>query len=385
MGDARAVRHATLALVLAACGGEASTDVTGPYTGTTHRFVVDAVTLPRDATAALVVVADLDGDGTVEDQLGAITGLLAVANDLSVDAASMIAAGGLASTVEITADDLADDPSVAVAYLGADGDPATAAGGALIDGGFRSNRTATTRVPGIARLRLPVFTNSDPLLLPLDGMELELTPDGRGGYDGVVRGGIAQAAARAAAYAGLRQMFATEPDRHQVFVRGVDLDRDGAMSDAELDASIIATLVTADVQLFVDGRYAPRAVGARPDSVSVALAIHLSPCADGRCATAPPAETCRDRVRDGDETDVDCGGGCQPCAGGLACVGGHDCQALACTADRCAAPSCADGLRDGFESDVDCGGPCPACAVGDRCVDDGDCAGVCAGGRCAPP
>ena len=379
------MRLATLALVLVACDGDATTDVTGPYTGATHRFVVDAVTLPRDATAALAVGADLDGDGTVENQLGAITGLLAVANDLSVDAASMIAAGGLASTVEITADDLTDDPRVAVAYFGADGDPATAAGGALIDGRFLSNRTATTRAPGIARLRLPVFTNSDPLTLPLDGMELELTPDGRGGYDGVVRGGIAQAAARAAAYAGLRQMFATEPDRHQVFLRGVDLDRDGVMTDAELDASIIATLVTADVQLFVDGRYAPRAVGARPDSVSVAFAIHLSPCAAGRCATTSPAETCRDRVRDGDETDVDCGGACQPCAGGLACVGGHDCQALACTADRCAAPSCADGVRDGFESDVDCGGPCPACAVGARCVDDGDCAGGCVSGRCAMP
>lgn len=385
MGDARGVRHATLALVLAACGDAASTDVTGPYTGAHHRFVVDAVSLPRDVGAAMAIGADLDGDGTVENQLGAITGLLAVANDLSVDAASMIAAGGLASTVEITADDLTDDPSVAVAYFGADGDPATAAGGALVDGAFRSNRTATTRVPGIARLRLPVFTNSDPVTLPLDGVEIELTPDGAGGYDGVVRGGVAVAAARAAAYAGLRQMFATEPDRHQVFLRGVDLDRDGVMSDAELDASIIATLVTADVQLFEDGRYAPRAVGARPDSVSVAFAIHLTPCAAGRCATGAPAEPCRDRVRDGDETDVDCGGGCQACAGGLACAGGHDCQALACTADRCAAPSCGDGLRDGFESDVDCGGPCPACAIGARCVDDLDCAGACTGGRCAGP
>ena len=53
MGDARGVRHATLALVLAACGDAASTDVTGPYTGAHHRFVVDAVSLPRDVGAAM--------------------------------------------------------------------------------------------------------------------------------------------------------------------------------------------------------------------------------------------------------------------------------------------------------------------------------------------
>ena len=67
MGDARGVRHATLALVLvlAACGDAASTDVTGPYTGAHHRFVVDAVSLPRDVGAAMAIGADLDGDGTV--------------------------------------------------------------------------------------------------------------------------------------------------------------------------------------------------------------------------------------------------------------------------------------------------------------------------------
>ena len=371
-------------LALAACGGagDGTDDVTGPYTGTTRRYVVDAVTLPADTAAAMALGDDLDGDGAVDDQLGVITALLAVGHDLSVDGGDMIVAGALASTVELVADDAADDPTVALRYLGADGDAATLVGGALVGGRFRSNRTATTRHPGAAVLRLPVFTNADPVALPTVGLEVDLVPDGRGGFDGLVRGGVRQADARAAAYAGLRQMFATEPDRHQAFLRGVDLDRDGAMTDAELDQSIIATLVTADVQLYDGERYAPRAVGAHPDVVSLGVAVHLTPCPTGRCATGAPAHPCRDRVRDGDETDVDCGGGCQACAGGLACVAGNDCQAAACPGGTCPAPRCDDGVRDGFESDRDCGGPCAACAAGQACVDDADCATRCVDGRC---
>ncbi|HEX4340959.1 MAG TPA: hypothetical protein VH062_33855 [Polyangiaceae bacterium] len=46
--------------------------------------------------------------------------------------------------------------------------------------------------------------------------------------------------------------------------------------------------------------------------------------------------------------------------------------------------TCYDGVRDGPESDVDCGGDCPACERNDRCTSPRDCySGRCAEGFCA--
>src|SRR5437588_400940 len=44
---------------------------------------------------------------------------------------------------------------------------------------------------------------------------------------------------------------------------------------------------------------------------------------------------------------------------------------------------CDDGVRNGDESDVDCGGGCPQCAGGRKCFHDWDClTHFCAGGHC---
>lgn len=48
-------------------------------------------------------------------------------------------------------------------------------------------------------------------------------------------------------------------------------------------------------------------------------------------------------------------------------------------------PTCTDGVKNGDESDVDCGGTCPRCATSKICRRDGDClSGFCSGGRCLP-
>lgn len=359
-------------VALAACSSESS-DVTGPFSGEVHRFVVDAIQIPRDGSEAMQFAADLDGDGANDNQFGNVTGVLAGTNDLSSHAADMIAAGALASIVTIQADDLVNDDGVGIAYYGTDGAPITIAGGRIVAGSLITNRTRDTRAPGRAVVRLPIYVNADPLALELEGMEIELAPDGDG-YTGVVRGGFRQDVARDAAYTGLVQMFETEPERHLVFQRGVDKDHDGVMSRAEVDDSVIALLVTADIDLFDGERFAATPASATPDSLSVAFGIHLTRCDAGRCATAAPANACRDRVRDGDETDVDCGGSCQPCAAAKQCMRAEDCQSRACDAGSCRAATCADGVRDGFESDVDCGGPCAACAAGLACAADTDCA-----------
>jgi hypothetical protein len=54
-------------------------------------------------------------------------------------------------------------------------------------------------------------------------------------------------------------------------------------------------------------------------------------------------------------------------------------------AGRCGpAPSCSDGVKNGSETDVDCGGmACHKCFPGKACVTPGDCINhVCAGGLC---
>jgi hypothetical protein len=285
----------------------------------------------------------------------------------------MIASGALASVVTIQADDFSSDDGVGVTYFGAEGAPAVVAGGRLSAGAFVSNRTRDTEAPGRARVRLPIYVNADPLELELEGMEIELVADGTG-YTGIVRGGLREDDARQAAFLGLVQMFETEPQRHLVFGRGIDKDHDDVITRAEIDDSVIALLVTADIDLFDGERFAPKPGSMTPDSLSIAFGIHLTACADGRCSTTTPINSCRDRARDGDETDIDCGGSCQPCWTAKQCMRAEDCQSQACDAGSCRAPTCSDGVRDGYESDVDCGSSCGKCAAGRACAADWDCA-----------
>jgi hypothetical protein len=98
--------------------------------------------------------------------------------------------------------------------------------------------------------------------------------------------------------------------------------------------------------------------------------------------TPSTASSCFDRVKNGNETDVDCGGSCGACAGGFSCAIATDCESNACETGRCALPSCENGVRDGFETDVDCGTECGPCATGKACWSDGDCASKQCGAPC---
>jgi len=120
-------------------------------------------------------------------------------------------------------------------------------------------------------------------------------------------------------------------------------------------------------------------------------------CADGVCeASVCAAPSCADGVRNGDETGRDCGGSCEGCADDEGCLVDGDCVGQVCycptlrTADgECTAAegslcrsTCEDGVRNQDESDVDCGGGCAACADGASCGVTGDCAGVCEDSVC---
>jgi hypothetical protein len=91
-------------------------------------------------------------------------------------------------------------------------------------------------------------------------------------------------------------------------------------------------------------------------------------------AAPPSTATCTDGVRNGTETDIDCGGPtCPRCAAGKKCQGAGDCVGGTCLNQVCQ-PTCSDGVKNGQETDVDCGGPdCPPCANGDACEVLADC------------
>ncbi len=98
-------------------------------------------------------------------------------------------------------------------------------------------------------------------------------------------------------------------------------------------------------------------------------------CKDGKCAAA----TNSDGIKNGDETDIDCGGPAadtQRCATNQSCLAGTDCESKVCTGNKCMAPTGTDGVKNGDESDVDCGGTttgAPRCNVGLACNGNGDC------------
>jgi plastocyanin len=82
---------------------------------------------------------------------------------------------------------------------------------------------------------------------------------------------------------------------------------------------------------------------------------------------------CTNGEEDGTETDVDCGGGCDPCSPGKSCIAGDDCLSGVCTGQKCQAPTCSDGVQNGSETDVDCGASCPGCEAGENCLTSEDC------------
>lgn len=93
-------------------------------------------------------------------------------------------------------------------------------------------------------------------------------------------------------------------------------------------------------------------------------------CTGGSCVANP---TCVDAIKNGTETDVDCGGAtCPKCGNGKSCLAGTDCTSGNCsggvcvalsngtactTASQCASGNCVDGVC----CNTACGGTCQAC------------------------
>jgi hypothetical protein len=373
-------RLAVLALLLSACASEGPPrgDVTGPYAGPITRYVVDRFELPASSTKAREVADDLDGDQVKDNQLGLTFGSLASFGNLTTHAPDMIASGALASIVQIQANERAGDQIARVWFYGAEGDEAVAVGGRIEAGVFTSNRTKSTWVPGTARLRLPVFVDADPIEIELHGVQIDLKPDGKGGYDGVINGGVREDEALRLAYDGVLDMLYSNPQDHRTFWFLVDRNRDGTIGfdEAAGEDGILGALIKSDLELRLRD-------GTREQMVSLGFGFHISPCASGTCAPATILDRCHDRILDGTETDVDCGGDCMPCGDRERCSAPEDCFTGSCAGGQCAAATCTDGRLDAFEADIDCGGGCGPCATGRTCDFTYDCSsGTCTNNRC---
>lgn len=111
------------------------------------------------------------------------------------------------------------------------------------------------------------------------------------------------------------------------------------------------------------------------------------PGGGGSSGTAPLPATCGDGIKNGGETDVDCGTSCaRPCAVSNGCATGADCIEKVCANEICQPPTGTDGAQNGDESGVDCGGiltGAARCAVGAACLVNTDCESRgCSNGLC---
>lgn len=107
-------------------------------------------------------------------------------------------------------------------------------------------------------------------------------------------------------------------------------------------------------------------------------------CASGSCDALPPhrclADHCRDNHKSADETDSDCGGSCVDCGDGHGCKADSDCESGVCKLDRgglCYSKTCMNGVQDSGETDLDCGGgQCDGCGFGQTCYLNYDCLSI---------
>jgi hypothetical protein len=171
----------------------------------------------------------------------------------------------------------------------------------------------------------------------------------------------------------------------------------------------LAADLTALVQQWVNGVDNQGVLIEAASPGAAAVSFRSSEHPDG----GPSLDVCfapqeHDGLKNGRETDVDCGGPtADGCGANGACADALDCSdhvdnASLCRVpwapgagpgnaptgmNACLPPTCADGVRNGTETGVDCGGDpsCPRCGDDDHCIKDTDClSGECEGSRCVP-
>ncbi|MEJ7732107.1 MAG: hypothetical protein WKG00_23210 [Polyangiaceae bacterium] len=122
-------------------------------------------------------------------------------------------------------------------------------------------------------------------------------------------------------------------------------------------------------------------------AVTAGLAMAGASCSLMAPSDEEIAGSCSDGIRNGGESDVDCGGpaqlDCSPCDVGNDCTTGTDCASGVCEGTACGEGDCNDDIVNGDETDVDCGGQdCDYCVSGQKCNSELDCEYFCEDGHC---
>jgi hypothetical protein len=372
LGGLIVVRSATTALAAVwAVGGcndpvniDSDPDSQATTMGPSHRFVVDRFALPVTSAAVRAFAGDV-GDRHDRNSFGLALSAVANYGFINPRPQDLISIGQAFTSVELFADDLAEDDTIGIKIIGVGGTQVAPIGGRIQNGILVSNRTASTKIVGEATVLIPIFANATPSSIPLSRFQLELNSDGHGGYDGRVFALVPEKAVETAFVDGLVQTLNAHPESQPFFYPQLNTNRDRAVSrDEVLNDRLVKDLIEAELKFAPDGSaFIGHTFG---------FGIHLLPCDAGRCLPTPLA-SCYDLVSNGDETDVDCGGSCKACLGGRFCSVGADCAYNRCDGEICAGASCVDGIGSVWESDIDCGITCMACGYGKRCRSDADC------------
>jgi hypothetical protein len=299
-------RAAILIMTVCGCGGGARSlppDIIPNWAAAKpHRFYVASLTLPS-LTQDFAV--DLDGDGKPDDKLAGVLDELIGTNDNNTFVDEIVAARAINAMVDIYSTDpqLGEDANAGVRWIGDAGaignfvSIGDLAGGALHGGALSTNEVRYTQHPVGGWLALPLFSSADPTEMWLQSWQMELSRQDDGSFTAQLQGVVRTADLGPAAYVGFLQLLRGdgEPD-----LQAFDLDHDGTVSLSEFETGF-------------QGFFAPD-VHSTPPGLSVAIAMRLLPCQDGNCTRPLPAPTCQDRVKNGDEVGVDCGGSvCGPC------------------------------------------------------------------------
>lgn len=280
------------AVVLAGCGSSGGGDDPGP--GTRETWVVASMTMPTNATLAQDQGFDLDGDGTVDNQLGAVISALTSAGSLDFQG-GVNAAFDTGATVQLVETYTGASTSVALRT----GTPAVAPCSGPEDVVCRRHLDGATAFtadaaadpplagagtadafsagPGTAQLAVPLF-GSAPLALPLVRARVSLERSGAR-LQGKVGGGVPQADVEAvllpALAAWINEVVAAdcpggvcEPSSTGEQLLGIfDADEDGAVSVAEVQENpVVATLFRPDLD--TDGNGAA-------DALSLGVGVEL--------------------------------------------------------------------------------------------------------------
>ena len=274
-----------LAAPLFACtdaDGDAPPDVaTGSYTA----FLQRGWTMPTTTPEAVEIGFDLDHDGSKDNLIGQLVGALAnLGLDIDDANAALLGSGDPILVHLVRSDGRVDDPSVAWQLWRATGAPPRFDGTdrvatGTVDGALWGAITEGTLAAhwGDAVVRVPLFPNQPPVLLPLTDARVDLVVDGP--CLGRIGGTVANGALTVALDELGRQTIAhlqAHPEHafSSAAVSIMDDNGDGALTVAEV-AAFGRRLLPSDIDLDDDGD---------GDGVSFALGFE---CVQSQLAITP--------------------------------------------------------------------------------------------------